>query len=63
MYNVREFREKRIESRVAAKMLYENVHALRKHGYSTEEALDMLDSSAEERTLYYLVSGDQAPRE
>ena len=62
MYNGREFMVKRIAIREAAKMLCENVHALKRNlGLSTEQALDMLDSAAEERTLYYQASGEQAP--
>ena len=57
MYKLREV----MENRGAGKMLCEDVYALKKHGYTTEQALDMLDSSAEKRALYYQVSGEQAP--
>ena len=58
VYNVREV----METRAAGKMLCKNVIVLKhKYGYSTEQALDVLESSAEERAMYYQVSGEQAP--
>ena len=62
VYNVREVMEKRIANRVTSRMVCKIVFSLKqKYGYSSEQALDDMDASAEERALYYQASGEQAP--